>query len=88
MNMSKPKQRKSATLPLAVSIDATRAPKKGDPVRTSSPSGDPRNKATSLKEAFSVLKPSVVGPLYLSNFVTVEPLTSGQWAGLEQKLGT
>jgi hypothetical protein len=52
-----------------------------------SPSGDPRSKSTSLESAFFVSSKIPIGPLLLSDFVTVEPLTDEQSSNLEKMLG-
>jgi hypothetical protein len=52
-----------------------------------SPSGDPRIKSTSLKSAFFVPSQIPIGPLLLSDFVTVAPLTPKQCSALQKTLG-
>ena len=85
--MSRSKRRKSSWLPVALPINSTRKPRVGDSVKVFSPSGDPRIKSTSLKSAFFVPSQIPIGPLLLSDFVTVEPLTDEQSSNLEKMLG-
>ena len=85
--MSRSKRRKSSWLPVALPINSTRKPRVGDSVKVFSPSGDPRTTSTSLKSAFFVPSQIPIGPLLLSDFVTVEPLTDEQSSNLEKMLG-
>jgi hypothetical protein len=85
--VSRSKRRKSSWLPAALPINSTRKPRVGDPVMAFSPSGDPRIKSTSLKSAFFVLSQIPIGPLLLSDFVTVAPLTPKQCSALQKTLG-
>jgi hypothetical protein len=85
--VSRSKRRKSSWLPAALPINSTRTPRVGDPVMAFSPSGDPRNKSTSLESAY-ILPPQIpIGPLLLSDFVTVAPLTDEQCSALQETLG-
>jgi hypothetical protein len=59
----------------------------GDPVEVFSPSGDPRIKSTSLESAYAIPLQIPIGPLLLSDFVTVAPLTDEQCSALQKTLG-
>jgi hypothetical protein len=85
--VSRSKRRKSSWLPVALPINSTRKPRVGDSVMAFSPSGDPRIKSTSLKSAFFVPSQIPIGPLLLSDFVTVAPLTPKQFSALQETLG-
>jgi hypothetical protein len=85
--VSRSKRRKSSWLPVALPINSTRKPRVGDSVMAFSPSGDPRIKSTSLKSAFFVPSQIPIGPLLLSDFVTVAPLTDKQCSALQETLG-
>lgn len=85
--MSRSKRRKSSWLPVAFPINSNRKLRVGDPVEVLSPSGDPRIKSTSLKSAFFVPSQIPIGPLLLSDFVTVAPLTPKQFSALQKSLG-
>jgi hypothetical protein len=85
--VSRSKRRKSSWLPLALPINLTRKPRVGDSVVVRSPLGDPRITSTSLKAAFAVSPQIPIGPLLLSDFVTVEPLTDKQCNALQETLG-
>ena len=68
-------------------ISSSRKPRVGDSVSVAQPIGDPSITSTSLKAAFSVSPQIPIGPLLLSDFVTVEPLTAKQCSALQETLG-
>ena len=85
--MSQSKRRKSSWLPAALPINSPRKLRVGDSVIVFSPSGDPRNKSTSMKLAFAAPQQIPIGPLLLSDSVTVAPLTAKQCSDLQETLG-
>jgi hypothetical protein len=85
--VSRSKRRKSSWLPVANPLTSTRKLRVGDPVEVFSPSGDPRIKSTSLESAYAIPLQIPIGPLLLSDFVTVAPLTDEQCSALQKTLG-
>jgi hypothetical protein len=89
--MPRSKRRKSGWLPFVVPVHFNWRPHVGDRVVTYSPTGDPRDCSTSLEPAY-IAGPEVgpkvpVGPLLLSGFIDVEPLTDEECRSLEARLG-
>ncbi len=85
--MLRSKRRKSGWLRYLLPIDSAQRPRVGDQVVTISPAGDPRHRSTSLKSAYFVSRNLPIGPVILSDFINVEPLTNEQCGTLQDLLG-
>ena len=87
--MSRSKRRKSGWLPFVVPVHSDWRPRVGNKVVTYSPTGDPRDRSTSLKSAYIAGPESglTVGPLLLSDFIDVAPLTEEECRLLQATLG-
>lgn len=85
--MARSKRRKSGWLPFVVPVHSGWQPRVGDKVLTFSPAGDPRDSSTSLEQAYIVPPKTPIGPLLLSNFIDVVPLSDDQFHFLQKTLG-
>lgn len=85
--MPRSKRRKFAWVPFAIPVNSEWRPRVGDSIDTISPAGDPRHRSTLLKAAYLVSPNVPIGPMLLSDFINVAPLTDGQCRALQEQLG-
>jgi hypothetical protein len=85
--MARSKRRKSGWVSFVVPVHSGWRPRVGDSVLTYSPAGDPRDRSTSLDTAYIVPPQVSVGPLVLSDFVDVAPLSDEECHSLQATLG-